>query len=171
MTVSASLQARYPRYIMVLIRLMFSYLWFEAASWKNPPTFGLYTGADFYYWVNNVVQHSRFTFGVSFFKAVVVPHFLFFGWVILLLEIALGISFLFGLKTRIFAAVVTVYTFFMYLGSFGIPGEWYWSYLLMTMVGLTLFAFDTSDTVLSVDHWLMRLGSRKKQPKPDAPAE
>jgi len=150
----------YSRYLMVAIRLMFSYLWFEAASWKNPPTFGLYTGADFYYWVNNVVQHSNFGLGVYFFKTVVVPNFLFFGWVILILEIALGISFLLGFKTRIFAAIVVVYTFFMYMGSFGIPGEWYWSYLLMTMVGLALFAHDTSDAPLSVDNWLIRRHAR-----------
>ncbi len=164
MMVSSRLPGRYSSYAMVLIRLLFSYLWLESANWKNPPRFGLDTGADFYYWVNNVAQHSHFALGVSFFKTVVMPHFIFFGWLILILEIALGVGFLLGLKTRVFGLVAAVFTFSMYLGSFGIPGEWYWSYLLMTMVGLTLVLHDTSDTVLSVDYWLKRRAARPPQP-------
>ena len=149
---------------MVLIRVLFGSLWYESVLWKNPPRFGLDTGADFYFWVDNVVKHSHFAFGVAFFKGVVLPNFLFFGWLIFFLEIALSVSFLLGLKTRIFAVVTALYTFNMYLGSFGLPGEWPWSYLLMTIVSLALVAHDTSDTVLSVDHWLKRRAARSAQP-------
>lgn len=161
-------QAWYSRYLMVLVRILFGYLWLEAAAWKNPPTFGLYTGADFNYWVNQVAKYSRFTFGATFMKDVVLPNFLFFGWVIFILELALGIGLVLGLKTRVFAILVIPYTFMLYAGSFGIPNEWYWSYLLMTMVGLTLFAHDTSDSWLSVDYWLNRLTGRKGPVERDA---
>jgi uncharacterized membrane protein YphA (DoxX/SURF4 family) len=70
----------------------------------------------------------------------VLPNFTFFGWLVLIVEAALGAFLLIGLATRFWALVGIAETVAIALSVLNAPNEWYWSYLLMFLVHLALFA-------------------------------
>ncbi len=69
-------------------------------------------------------------------------------------EIVLAIVFLFGIKTKWFAWLALAQTIGIGLSVALAPHEWYWSYMLMGMVALTLMVMPSDR--LSVDGWLAR---------------
>ena len=70
----------------------------------------------------------------------VLPNFTFFGWMVLLIEAALGAFLLIGLATRFWALIGIAQTVAIALSVLNAPHEWYWSYLLMILVHVALFA-------------------------------
>jgi thiosulfate dehydrogenase (quinone) large subunit len=68
------------------------------------------------------------------------PNFTFFGWMVLLVEAALGAFLLIGLATRFWALIGIAQTVVIALSVLNAPHEWYWSYLLMLLVHVALFA-------------------------------
>jgi len=70
----------------------------------------------------------------------VLPNFTFFGWLVLLVEAALGAFLVIGLATRFWALIGIAQTVVIALSVLNAPHEWYWSYLLMLLVHVALFA-------------------------------
>ena len=70
----------------------------------------------------------------------VLPNFIFFAWMVLLVEASLGAFLLIGLATRFWAVVGIAQTVVIMLSVLNAPHEWYWSYLLMLLVHMALFA-------------------------------
>ena len=110
-------------------------------GWKNPPTFG--RGAHpsgLYSFTSDAVRYPAFPPYSWVVKHLVLPNFAVFGWFALLLETALGAFLLVGLATRLWALVGVGQTVAISLSVLRVPGEWHWSYLLMLLVHLALFA-------------------------------
>ena len=70
----------------------------------------------------------------------VLPHFAFFGWITLLLEASLGAFLLLGLATPLWALVGLGQTLAITLSVLDAPHEWKWSYYLMMLAHVALFA-------------------------------
>jgi thiosulfate dehydrogenase [quinone] large subunit len=70
----------------------------------------------------------------------VLPNFTPFGWGVLLVESALGAFLLIGLATRFWALVGIAQTAAITLSVLNAPNEWHWSYLLMLLVHVAIFA-------------------------------
>jgi thiosulfate dehydrogenase [quinone] large subunit len=70
----------------------------------------------------------------------VLPNFRYFGWATLTLEASLGAFLLVGLATRLWALVGIGHTLVIALSTLYAPHEWVWSYLLMLMMHLLVFA-------------------------------
>ena len=68
------------------------------------------------------------------------PNFSFFGWLLLLVEASLGAFLLIGLATRFWAVIGVAQTVVIMLSVLNAPHEWFWSYLLMLLAHLALFA-------------------------------
>ena len=93
---------------------------------------------------------------------VILPNFTPFGWLTLILESSIGAFLFIGLATRLWALVGIGQTIAITLSVLYTPGEWAWSYFLMLLAHITLFAtaagrYYRLDGVLR-DRWLAAPG-------------
>ena len=112
-----------------------------AAEWlEDPPDFGRGDQSGLYHSTTYAVSHEVFHPYAWVVEHVVLPNFAFFGWMVLLVEASLGAFLLIGLATRFWAVIGVAQTVVIMLSVLNAPHEWYWSYLLMLLVHLALFA-------------------------------
>jgi thiosulfate dehydrogenase [quinone] large subunit len=138
---STSLDSRLSRGAVAIARIGIGFLWIQNVGWKSPrDDFGRRGGGGLYGFTKDGVDHPVFSPYASFLKHVVLPHFLFFGWLTLLVESAIGAFLLVGLATRLFALIGLVQAIAITLSVLNTPGEWHWSYYLMMIGQLFLFA-------------------------------
>jgi thiosulfate dehydrogenase (quinone) large subunit len=134
--------------ILALVRIFVGSLWFQQLVWKMPPTFdGLH---------QYVVAEGQYTIlpGYSFIiQHVFLPNFLLLGAVIWSAELLVALSLLFGLLTRFGALLSVLLAVQLYLGLAFAPGEWYWTYGMLVLLGIALAAVPAGRR-LGVDQWL-----------------
>ena len=135
------LSSRMDRAVMAVVRIGVGLLWLQNLGWKTPPDFGRGDPpSGLYQSVSYAVSHEVFHPYARLVDRLVLPNFAFFGWMVLLVEAALGAFLLIGLATRFWALVGVGQTILIMLSVLNAPHEWVWSYLLMLMVHLALFA-------------------------------
>jgi thiosulfate dehydrogenase [quinone] large subunit len=133
--------SRSSRVLIAIARVGLALLWIGGASWKTPPRFG--QGAEpsgLYRFTSYAVEHPVFPPWAWLVEHLVLPNFAFFGWVTLLVEASLGAFLLIGLATRLWALVGVGQTVAITLSVANAPNEWLWSYLLMLLLHLVVFA-------------------------------
>jgi thiosulfate dehydrogenase [quinone] large subunit len=135
------LASRMDRAVIAIVRVGVGLLWLQNVGWKTPPDFGkgdpptgLYNSASY------AVSHEVFHPFARLVDHLVLPNFTFFGWMVLLVEASLGAFLLIGLATRFWALVGVAHTVVIMLSVLNAPHEWLWSYLLMLLVHMALFA-------------------------------
>jgi thiosulfate dehydrogenase (quinone) large subunit len=133
--------SRLNRALLAIVRIGVGLLWLQNVGWKTPPNFGrgdppggLYLSASY------AVSHEVLRPYAWLMERFVLPNFTFFGWMVLLVEAALGAFLLIGLATRFWALIGIAQTVVIALSVLNAPHEWYWSYLLMLLVHVALFA-------------------------------
>jgi thiosulfate dehydrogenase [quinone] large subunit len=133
--------SRLNRALLAVVRIGVGLLWLQNVGWKTPPDFGrgdppggLYLSAGY------AVSHQVLPPFAWVMDHFVLPNFTFFGWMVLLVEAALGAFLVIGLATRFWALVGIAQTVAIALSVLNAPHEWYWSYLLMLLAHLALFA-------------------------------
>ena len=127
--------SRADRWLVAAFRVGVALLWIENSGWKRPPEF-----ASLRRYTTYAVEHpvlAPFTWVV---ERVVLPNFAFFGWMTLLLEASLGAFLLIGLATRFWALVGLGQTVAITLSVLNAPHEWEWSFYLMALAHVALFA-------------------------------
>jgi thiosulfate dehydrogenase (quinone) large subunit len=135
------LPSRINRAVIAAVRIAVGLLWLQNAAWKIPPNFGRGDPPDgLYLSATNAVSHPVVPPYAWLMEHVVLPNFTFFGWMVLLVEASLGAFLLIGLATRLWALIGVAQTVVIMLAVLNAPHEWYWSYLLMLLVHLALFA-------------------------------
>lgn len=125
--------------IMALVRIGVGVMWLTNTNWKTPPDFGQRGGGLFQY-TQDAVTHPVVAPYSWMVEHLVLPNFTAFGWTVLIIEALLAASLLLGLGTRFWALVGAVQSAAIGMSVALAPGEWPWSYYLMVMVHLTLFA-------------------------------
>jgi thiosulfate dehydrogenase [quinone] large subunit len=127
--------SRLSRALIAALRIGLALLWMQNAAWKKPPDFDtlrFFTG-----WA---VEHEVFAPYAWLVENLVLPNFGFFGWSVLLVEAALGGFLLVGLATRLWALIGVAQTIAIMLSVYNEPSEWHWSYFLMLLAHLAVFA-------------------------------
>jgi thiosulfate dehydrogenase (quinone) large subunit len=133
--------SRMDRAVLAIVRIGVGLLWLQNVGWKNPPDFGRGDPpSGLYQSVSYAVSHEVFHPYAWLVDRLVLPNFAFFGWTVLLVEASLGAFLLIGLATRFWALVGAAQTVLIMLSVLNAPHEWFWSYLLMLLVHLALFA-------------------------------
>jgi thiosulfate dehydrogenase (quinone) large subunit len=127
--------SRLSRALVAIVRVGLALLWMGGASWKVPPRF-----EALHEWTLYAVDRPVFGPWAWLVEHLVLPSFTFFGWVTLLVEASLGAFLLIGLATRLWALVGIGQTLAITLSALNAPNEWVWSYLLMLLMHLALFA-------------------------------
>jgi len=116
-----------------LLRIMFGILWLDAALQKAPWVINP-QGQRFGWLSNWIWQEMQYpTLGVykTFLENVVWPNFTFFGYMSFVVEMALGLSLLLGVCTVLSGLGGALWQFNIALGSYSVPGEWYWIWPLL----------------------------------------
>lgn len=136
-------------FVLALVRLLAGLLWFQQLFWKLPPDFaGLHR-----YVVEEA--HSTFLPGYAFIiEHVFLPNFLLLGALTWAAELIVALCLLFGIFSRFGGLLSTVLALQLYVGLAYAPGEWYWTYGLLVLLGLVLTVVPTGRR-LGVDQWLM----------------
>jgi hypothetical protein len=149
-----------PGLAVGLFRLMFGILWLDAALQKAPWVINA-QGQRFGWlsnWIWTEIQHPTFDLYKKFLETVVLPNNTlnpFFGYLSFCVEIALGISLLLGALTVLSGLGGALWQLNIALGSYSVPGEWYWIWPLLIAPHL-VFAYSRAGRVVGLDLFLRR---------------
>jgi thiosulfate dehydrogenase [quinone] large subunit len=134
-------ESRLNRVLIAVFRVVVALLWIQNSSWKTPPDFGHATPPrGLYKFTLDGVEHQVLAPWAWLVKHLILPNFSFFGWMTLIVEASLGAFLLIGLLTRFWALVGIAQTIAITLSVLNTPGEWPWSYFLMLIAHVGLFA-------------------------------
>jgi hypothetical protein len=156
-TVREEVQQRLPGLSVGLLRVMFGILWLDAALQKAPWVINA-QGKQFGWlsnWIWQETQHPTFGIYKAFLESVVSPNFTFFGYVSFCTELALGLSLLFGVCTVLSGIGGALWQLNIALGSYSVPGEWYWIWPLLIAPHL-VFAHSRAGRSVGLDLLLRR---------------
>lgn len=131
------LRRRVPGFPLGICRITIGLMWLGAASWKAPPDFGQMTDSGLWAWTMQALQHPTVSFYQLWLERVVLPNFSFFGYLLLILELYVGVSLLLGLFTRLPSAVGFLLSLNLLLALSGVPGECPWTYIMMILFHFT----------------------------------
>lgn len=160
------LEHRWERWGLAIGRIAIGFLWFTQLLWKLPPQFGC--PPDFAVstslenrtsglcdWVGLMAEYSIFPPHRAFVDSLFAPNVALMGWFVFLLEAFLAVSLIFGIFSRLGAALGFVQAVNLYLGLAGLPFEWYWTYLMLVVLHW-IFFFTTPGRALGVDKFLIQ---------------
>lgn len=149
-----------PGLSLGLYRMMFGLLFLDMALQKAP--WVIQDGHRFgwlYGWIWQEINHPTFGLYKTVLQTVVLPNFTLFGYLSFFTEIALGLSLLLGLFTVLGGIGGAAWMFNITLGSYSVPGEWYWIWPLLIVPQL-VFAHSRAGRVLGMDQLLWNRLSR-----------
>lgn len=133
---------------LALLRIGVGYLWFQQLFWKLPPDF-----AGLHRYLAVEAQHT-FLPGYSYIlQHVFIPNFTILAASVWTAEFVVSICLLFGVFTRLGAIIATLLSIQLFVGLAYAPGEWYWTYGMLVLLGLFLTAIPAGRR-LGVDQWL-----------------
>lgn len=154
-----------PGLSLGLYRMMFGLLFLDMALQKSP--WVIRDGRPFgwlYGWIWQEINYPTLAVYKWMLQAVVLPNFTLFGYLSFFTEIALGLSLLLGLFTVLGGIGGAAWMFNIALGSYSVPGEWYWIWPLLIVPQL-VFAHSRAGRVLGMDQVLWnRLGRDETAP-------
>lgn len=125
---------------LALVRISAGLLWLTNLWWKEPPDFGCQADdtGGLCDWMQRMVDHSLLPPHSWFVEEIVLPNHQLFGYLTYYGEALAGILLTLGLFSRLGALIGFVLSFNLFLGLTNYPPEWYWTYILMMLVYLTL---------------------------------
>ncbi len=124
---------RVPGLSIGLCRIAIGLMWIRAASWKTPPDFGQATDSQLWAWTQQAIQHPTFGWYKAFLEGMVLPHFVFFGYLLLALELYTGLSLAVGFLARLSAAIGLLLSLNLFIAMSSVPYEWPWAYFMLIM--------------------------------------
>lgn len=132
---------RFPSILIAAVRVGVALMWIQAAGWKVPPRFGdSDSPTGLRRWTEFAVSHEVFPPYAWVVDQVVLPNFVIFGWLVLVVEACLGAFLLVGLLSRFWATVGLAQTLAIIFSALNAPNEWPWAYVLMFLAHLALLA-------------------------------
>lgn len=124
-------QSRAARATLAGVRVALGLLWIQGAGWKVPPDFGQESGSGLFRFTGYAVEYPVFPPYSWLVDTLVLPNFVAFGYLVLLLEASIGAFLLVGLATRFWALLGIAQTAAITLSVLDAPHEWPWTYYLM----------------------------------------
>lgn len=117
-----------------LYRIALGFMWFDQALQKAPWVIGP-EGKPYgwlYGYIWKEINHPTFGFYAEFLKNIVLPNFQFVGFMTFLGEVTIGISLVLGILVPLIGGLGgTLMQLNIMMGSYSIPGEWFWLWPLL----------------------------------------
>lgn len=143
-----------------LVRIFVGYLWFQQLFWKMPPDFtGLYhyIVREAHFTIipgyGSLLQHTFLAGCPSMATPAGCAYYVPLATGVWLAELVVALSLMFGLFTRLGAILSVLLASQLYVGLAYAPGEWYWTYGMLVLLGIGLVAIPAGRR-LGVDQWL-----------------
>jgi uncharacterized membrane protein YphA (DoxX/SURF4 family) len=137
---------RTPRHVAIwLARLLIGCMWWQQSLWKVPPDF-----AGLLYWMKQEADHAAIPLQGQLVADVVIPHISIFGPLVYGTEVAIGVSLILGLWTRLGALLGLLMGLNLWLGLYSAPNEWPWTYFFLVTLQF-LFLVDPPGRSLGID--------------------
>jgi uncharacterized membrane protein YphA (DoxX/SURF4 family) len=125
-----------------LARLVIGGMWWQQTLWKLPPTFD-----GLHYWLDQMAQHAAFAWQRAFVQQIVQPHFSFFAAMVYAMEVGIAVSLMLGFLTRLGGALGALQAFNLWLGLYGSPEEWPWTYVFLLLIQVTFAVFHAGQSL------------------------
>ena len=136
---------------ILLVRVLIGCLWFQGMLWKLP----LPVSDGLQYWTEQESTGAAFEFHRTFMKDFVLPHMSVFGPIVFLAVLVFAGSMMLGLAVRFVGVLAIAYTLQLWLGLYGNPSEWPWTYMCLALLTFML-VLDAAGRSLGLDAWLRR---------------
>lgn len=128
-----------------LLRLVVGAMWWQQSLWKIPPNFD-----GLIYWMRQMVDHAAVPLQSELVASVVLPRISLFGPLVYLIEVAIGVSLMLGLFSRLGALLGALMAINLWLGLYSAPNEWPWTYFFLIVIQ-ALFIIDPPGRALGAD--------------------
>jgi uncharacterized membrane protein YphA (DoxX/SURF4 family) len=133
-----------------VLRVLVGCMWWQQSLWKIPPDFG-----GLRYWMTQEASHAAIALQGAFVSQIVLPRLNVFGPLVYLIEVAIGVSLLLGLLTRLGALLGVAMGLNLWLGLYSAPGEWPWTYMFLVII-MAGFVIEPPGRVLGADTVIRR---------------
>jgi uncharacterized membrane protein YphA (DoxX/SURF4 family) len=148
------LSATAPLWSLGLVRILYGVLWWQQSKWKVPSDdFGRKSGGGLWYWVHQEIQYPTVGAYKDFLVNVLIPNWVFFGWMTLITETVIGVSLILGLFTRLGSLVAIGMALNITIGILSVPHEWVWTYAMLVMLPV-IFLFTGAGRSFGLDSFL-----------------
>ena len=140
-----------------IFRILFGVLYIHSAIIKAP--WVMADGHRFgflYSWIEKEIAYPTVSVYAAFLRHVVLPSFTVFGALTCLVELGLGLALVLGLFVPVAGTLGTLWMLNIAVGSFNVPGEWGWIWVLLIMPQI-VFALCRAGRPLGLDAVIARL--------------
>ena len=129
-----------------LMRVIVGIMWWQQSLWKIPPhwDWGLI------HWMEVMVEHASTQLQSTLVRDLVLPNIAVFGPLVYAIEVAIAVSLILGVVTRLGAALGALMAINLWLGLYNAPGEWPWTYMFLVVLQL-IFLINPPGRSLGVD--------------------
>ena len=129
-----------------LLRIIVGTMWWQQSLWKVPPHYDW----GLIHWMEEMVAHASTQLQSDLVRDLVLPNIAVFGPLVYAIEVAIAVSLILGLATRLGAALGALMAINLWLGLYNAPGEWPWTYMFLVVIQL-LYVLDPPGRSLGVD--------------------
>jgi uncharacterized membrane protein YphA (DoxX/SURF4 family) len=144
-----------------LLRVIIGIMWWQQSLWKIPPHYDW----GLIHWMEEMVQHASTQLQSVLVRDLVLPNIAVFGPLVYAIEVAIAVSLILGVATRLGAALGALMAINLWLGLYNAPGEWPWTYMFLVVLQL-IFLINPPGRSLGVDAlaWRREGIARKEAP-------
>jgi uncharacterized membrane protein YphA (DoxX/SURF4 family) len=116
-----------------LLRVIVGTMWWQQSLWKVPPHYDW----GLIHWMQEMVEHGSIQLQSDLVRDLVLPNIRIFGPLVYAIEVAIAVSLILGLATRLGAFLGALMAINLWLGLYNAPGEWPWTYMFLVVIQLT----------------------------------
>jgi hypothetical protein len=115
-----------------LFRVILGTMWWKQSLWKIPPHYDW----GLIHWMQEMIAHASTQLQSNLVRDLVLPNIAVFGPLVYAIEVALAVSLILGVATRLGAALGAAMAINLWLGLYNAPGEWPWNYMFLILLEL-----------------------------------
>ncbi len=129
-----------------LLRIIVGIMWWQQSLWKVPPHYDW----GLIHWMQEMVAHASTELQSVLVRDIVLPNIGIFGPLVYAIEVAIGVSLILGLATRLGALLGALMAINLWLGLYNAPTEWPWTYMFLVVLQM-IYLIDPPGRSLGVD--------------------
>ena len=129
-----------------VLRLLVGCMWWQQSLWKIPPHYDW----GLIHWMQEIVEHGSIPLQSNLVRDFVLPNIAVFGPLVYAIEVAIAVSLIVGVATRLGGLLGALMAINLWLGLYNAPGEWPWTYMFLIVIQL-VYAIDPPGRSLGVD--------------------
>jgi uncharacterized membrane protein YphA (DoxX/SURF4 family) len=131
---------------IALIRVVLGCMWWQQSLWKIPPHYDW----GLIHWMQEMIDHASTALQSDLVRDLVLPNIAVFGPLVYAIEVAIAVSLILGVATRLGALLDALMAINLWLGLYNAPGEWPWTYMFLVLLSL-IYLIDPPGRSLGID--------------------